>query len=114
MSREIRQAKAEAERARKRFAETLACVGAEMPGAVANQAWTEVRDKGSELADDAVEAVKKRPVAASAAVAAIGLFLARDQITSAASRLLNRRKGKRPAKKRPTKKGPAKSPAGEE
>jgi hypothetical protein len=103
MSREIREAKAEAERARKRFAETLASVGSEMPGAVASQAWTEVRDKGSELADDAVDAVKKRPVAASAVVAAFGLFLARDQIASAASKLLTRRKRKRPAKARPAK-----------
>jgi hypothetical protein len=99
MTEEIEEAKAEAERARQRFAESLARLGQEMPGAVASQAWEEVRDKSSELADDAVDAVKKRPIVASAAVAAVALFLGRNQIATAASRLVKNRKKTTKARK---------------
>ena len=100
MTADIERAKTEAERARRRFADSLAGLGQQMPGAVASKAWGEVRDKGSELADDAVEAVKSRPIAASAVVAAFGLFLARSQIATAASRLMAGRKADKPEKKK--------------
>jgi hypothetical protein len=57
------------------------------PTALANRAWTEVREKGGEIADEAVEAVKARPLMATGAVAAFFLFMARGRIASAASRL---------------------------
>ena len=58
------------------------------PGTLANQAWSGVREKSGEVADDAlhsvndmadgaVRAVKDRPVAASSVAAAILVFLLR-------------------------------------
>jgi succinate dehydrogenase hydrophobic anchor subunit len=94
MSAQIEEAKAESERARRRLASTVGAIQQRLsPSAVANHAWTGIRDKGSEIADDAVEAVKSRPAVASAAVAAFVLFLARGRIASTASRLLSREKG---------------------
>lgn len=84
----LEAARIEAERARRRFGVTMAGVQHRLkPGALADQAWTGVKDKGSELADGAVEAVKARPAAAVGAVAALFLFLARRPIVSGATRL---------------------------
>jgi hypothetical protein len=84
----LEAARIEAERARRRFGDTMANVQQRLkPGALADQAWTGVKDKGSELADGAVEAVKARPAAAAGAIAALFLFLARRPIVSGATRL---------------------------
>jgi uncharacterized protein DUF3618 len=83
-------AKQEAERARRRLAETAAELQQRLrPATLASHAWAGVKDKGGEIADDAVEAVKSRPVAVSAALAAFTLFLARAPIKSAVGRLLD-------------------------
>jgi hypothetical protein len=89
----IEQAKREADAARDDVASTLAALQQRLkPGALANQAWSGVRDKGTELADEAVEVVKARPAAAASVLAAFALFLARGQIVSAASRVVARAK----------------------
>jgi hypothetical protein len=78
----------EAELARQRLSTTLGELQARLrPGTLASNAWEGVKDKRGELADDAVEAVKARPVATGAALGAVLLFLARSPIRSAASRL---------------------------
>jgi hypothetical protein len=59
------------------------------PKALAGNAWEGVKDKGGMLADDAMQAVKGRPVAVSAVLAAFTLFLARAPIKSAVSRLFS-------------------------
>jgi ElaB/YqjD/DUF883 family membrane-anchored ribosome-binding protein len=93
MSERIEQAKRAADAAREELASTLTSLQAKLkPASLANQAWSGVRDKGSELADEAVEVVKARPAAAAAVLAAFGLFLARGQIVSAASRVVARAK----------------------
>lgn len=56
------------------------------PRTLANDAWEAAKVKGADLAEDAVDAVKKRPVAASGIVAALALFLARDPLKDAARR----------------------------
>jgi hypothetical protein len=85
---EIRRAKLAAEQARARFAATAAELQARLrPGTLANNAWEGVKDKGSELADDAVQAVKGRPRTVSAVLAVFTLFLAREPIRSAIGRL---------------------------
>jgi len=84
----IEAAKLEAERARQKLGTTLASLQQKLkPGSLADQAWTGVKDKGGELADGAVEAVKARPAAAAGAVAALFLFLARRPIVSGATKL---------------------------
>lgn len=60
------------------------------PATIASQAWEGVKDKSGELADDAVEAVRARPVAAASVLAAFTLFLARQPIKSAVSKLFSK------------------------
>ena len=84
MSGELADAKREAERARARLAATVGELSQRLkPATLASNAWEGVKDKSGELADDAVQAVKGRPVAVSAALAAFTLFLARAPIKSA-------------------------------
>ncbi|MDB5672553.1 MAG: hypothetical protein JWO25_3512 [Alphaproteobacteria bacterium] len=85
---EIINAKTQAELARRRLTGTVAELQTRLrPGTLASNAWEGVKDRSGDLADDAVEAVKARPVAAGAALGAFLLFLARSPIKHAASRL---------------------------
>jgi hypothetical protein len=87
---DLRQAKREAELARRRLAASAAELQQRLkPGTLASHAWAGVKDKSGDLAEDAVGAVKARPVAVSAALAAFALFLARTPIKAAVSRLLD-------------------------
>jgi hypothetical protein len=87
---ELVRARQDAERARRQLAETAAELQHRLrPGTIANNAWTGVKDRGGEIAEDAVHAVKERPVAVSAALAAFTLFLARAPIKHAVSRLFS-------------------------
>ena len=89
MSAELGRMKREAELARARFLATLSELQERLkPGNLASNAWEGVKDKSGELADGALEAVKGRPVAVSAALAGFALFLARKPITSAVSGLI--------------------------
>jgi len=54
------------------------------PKTLASEAWEKAKNKGADLAEDAVDAVKKRPVAVGGVVAALTMFLARDPIKDAA------------------------------
>jgi uncharacterized protein DUF3618 len=81
----------EADAARQRLLATAAELQERLrPGTIASNAWEGVKDKSGELADDAVDAVKARPVAAASVLAAFTLFLARAPIKSAVSRLFGR------------------------
>lgn len=87
---DIRLAKQEAELARRRLAGTAAELQQRLkPGTLAHNAWAGVKDKGGEIADDAVEAVKARPVPVAAALTAFTLFLARAPLKAAVSRLFS-------------------------
>ena len=87
---EISQAKRDAERARRRLAATASELQQRLkPGSLANHAWEGVKDRGGELADGAVVAVRSRPMIVSAALAAFTLFLARRPLASAATRLFS-------------------------
>ena len=55
------------------------------PKTLANEAWEKAKVKGADLAEDAVDAVKKRPVATGGVVAALTMFLAREPIKDAMS-----------------------------
>ena len=93
-------ARAEAERARARFAGTARELQARVsPATLARGAWDSAKVKGADLAEDAVDAVRSRPVVATGVLVAATLFLAREPMLELASRLAN---GK-PPKKKPTK-----------
>jgi hypothetical protein len=89
---ELKRAKQEAEQARRRLAATAAELQQRLkPGTIASNAWAGVKDKSGEMADDAVEAVKARPVPVAAALTVFTLFLARSPIKSAVSWLFSGR-----------------------
>lgn len=96
---EIEQARREARRARARFEHTLAETQDRFrPGNLAEEAWDEVKEKGADLADGALKAVKKRPAAVSVALGAFALFLARAPLKRAVSGLISPDKGSKKAK----------------
>jgi hypothetical protein len=90
MTAELTRARREADSARERFFATASELQARLrPGNLASNAWEGVKDKSGELADDAMQAVKGRPVAVSAVLAAFTLFLARAPIKSAVTSLIS-------------------------
>lgn len=86
--------------------------------------WEQAKNKGADLAEDAVDAVAKRPVAVGSVVAALAMFLARDPLKKATVKLYDvmtplfeprtkavALKEKQPARQaRPPSKRPARSP----
>jgi hypothetical protein len=75
------------------------------PSHIARDAWEAAKEKGVDLAEDAVDAVRTRPVAATGAVAALALFIAREPLMELAGRLMKRkRKGEPKAKAKPNRK----------
>lgn len=86
----LQQAKHEAVQARARLETTVADLQQRLrPGSLAGEAWGGVKDKGADLADGAMQAVKKRPGAVSLALGAFALFLARRPIKRAVTRLVS-------------------------
>lgn len=82
----LEQAQREVEQAKKRLASTLGTLQYRLkPATLMTNAWDGVRDKSSELADDAIQAVKDRPATASGVLAAFLIFLARDPLWSLVS-----------------------------
>lgn len=59
------------------------------PHTLVRDLWEGAKDKGAGLAEEAVDAVRKRPVVAGGVIAALALFLGRDPIMEYASKLLN-------------------------
>lgn len=85
---ELKGARGEAERARKRFMTTLAALQYRLhPKTIANHAREGVKEKSRDLAEDAIQAVRDRPAAVSGVAAGIVLFLARKPLWSAISDL---------------------------
>ena len=79
------------------------------PRTLARGAWQGAKGKGADLAEDAVDAVRARPLAAGGAVAALTLFLAREPLTDLAKRMFGSKKKPAAAKRR--KSGPKPAPA---
>lgn len=83
----VAEARAEAERAKAALVETARELQQRLaPKTLASEAWEKAKNKGADLAEDAVDAVKRRPVAAGGIVAALTMFLAREPIKDAAMR----------------------------
>lgn len=59
------------------------------PRHLASEAWEKAKVKGADMAEEAVDAVKRRPVAAGGAVAALLMFLARDPIKDGVVRMVD-------------------------
>lgn len=53
------------------------------PKTLASEAWEKAKDKGADIAEGAVDAVAKRPVAVGGVLAAVAMFLAREPLKAA-------------------------------
>ena len=105
---EIAAARINAERARARMMSSAHALQERLsPRVLAQNAWEGAKIKGADLAEDAVDAVRARPLAATGVVAAITMFLARDPLIDLAGRIVGGSKDKksrrRPARKKETK-----------
>ena len=97
---EVAAARIEAERARARLMETARQLQDRLsPGNLAQSAWEGAKSKGADLAEEAVDAVRRRPAIASGVVAAIALFLAREPLIDMAGKLADGVGSKRKTKK---------------
>lgn len=96
------------------------------PKTIAGEVWEKAKDKGADIAEGAVDAVAKRPLAVGSVVAAIAMYLAREPLKQATVKfydvmtplfeprsksvaLKKKQTAKRP--KAPARKPPAKGPA---
>jgi hypothetical protein len=98
---EIAAARVEVERSRSRLIST----GHELqerlsPRTLARSTWEGAKIKGADLAEDAVDAVRSRPFAATGVVAAIAVFLARQPLMDLAGKLAGGASKKRTTSKR--------------
>jgi len=104
---EIAAARFEADRARSQLMTTAHRLQNRIsPGTLAQNAWEGAKDKGASLAENAVDAVRSRPVAATSVMAAIALFLAREPLMDLAGRATDkvRSKTRRKSKTKSTEK----------
>ena len=72
------------------------------PSHLARDAWEAAKSKGADVAEEAVDAVRKRPIAAGGAVAALALFIAREPLMDLAGKLMSSKPKKKPARGRRT------------
>ena len=94
-SPEIAAARSEVERRRLRLMNSAHELQERLsPKVLARDAWQGAKEKGADLAEDAVDAVRARPLAATGVVAAVTMFLAREPLIDLAGKLLNGAKGK--------------------
>jgi hypothetical protein len=85
---EIAAARIEVERRRSRLMATAHRLQNRLaPATLARNTWQGAKEKGADLAEDAVDAVRARPLAASGVVAAITMFLAREPLMDLAGKL---------------------------
>jgi hypothetical protein len=97
---QVAAARIKAEKARAQLMETARELQERLsPAVLAHNAWQGAKTKGADLAEDAVDAVRRRPAIASGIVAAIALFLAREPLIDAGKKLTRGTKTKRKPKK---------------
>lgn len=99
-SGDIAAARAEAERRRARVMATAQELQERLsPKTLARGAWQGAKEKGADLTENAVDAVRSRPLAASGVVAAITMFLAREPLMDLAGKLIGGVNDKRKSRK---------------
>ena len=106
-SPEIVAARVDAERRRARVMATAHELQERLsPKVLARDAWQGAKDKGADLAENAVDAVKSRPLTTGGVIAAITMFLAREPLMDLAGSVING--GKEKGKTRRSRKAPSK------
>lgn len=80
----IAAARIEVARTRAAMLETARELQARLqPSTLAGDVWEKAKDKGADLAEGAVDAVAKRPLAVGGVVAALAMYLAREPLKRA-------------------------------
>jgi hypothetical protein len=99
-SPEILAARAEVDRSRARVMASAQELQERLsPKVLAKGAWQGAKEKGADLAEDAVDAVRSRPLTATGVVAAVTMFLAREPLIDLAGRLADNVGEKRKSRK---------------
>ena len=81
------------ELARARFLDTLQDLTDQLePRRLVRELWEDAKVKGADLAEEAVDAVKSRPIAVTGVAAAFAMFLAREPIAELAGKLIGGKK----------------------
>jgi hypothetical protein len=100
----VEAARIEVERSRAQMLDTAKLIQHRLePGKLTRDAWETAKDKGAGLAEDAVDAVRRRPYAAGGVVAAIALFIAREPVKELFGKLtdaMTSKKAPKPSKKK--------------
>lgn len=104
---EVAAARIRADRARARLVESVRAFETPLlelrsqltPSHLIGDAWDAAKSKGADLAEDAVDAARARPLVATGVVAAITMFLAREPLKDLAGQLINEASAKRKARK---------------
>ena len=97
---QVKAAEFRVDRARAKVIGTLQELSQQVqPHRLVEEAWEKAKDKGADLAENAVDAVRARPLTATGVVAAITMFLAREPLMGLAGKLVGGAKGKK-AKRR--------------
>ena len=87
---EIAAARSEVERRRARLMSTAQTLQDRLsPKTLARGAWEGAKEKGADLAEKGVDAVRARPLAATGVVAAITMFLAREPLMDLAHKMMD-------------------------
>ena len=98
----IKSAEFEVDRTRTRLLATLNELSHQFePHRLMQEVWEKAKDKGADLAEDAVDAVRARPIASTGVVAAITMFLAREPLMDLAGKLVDGAKGKSKKRRKP-------------
>lgn len=89
----IADAERKVDLAREQVLDTLRTLAHELePRKLARELWEDAKVKGADLAEEAVDAVKSRPIAATSVAAAVAMFLAREPIADLAGKWLGGKK----------------------
>jgi hypothetical protein len=97
---EVAAARIQVERSRARLMGTAHQLQERLsPKTIATNAWQGAKEKGADLAEDAVDVVRARPLAAGGVVAALTMFLAREPLIDLAGSLWGSSKTKRKTRK---------------
>ena len=87
---EITAARSEVERSRGRLMSTAHELQDRIsPKTLARNTWQGAKEKGADLAENTVDAVRSRPFATGGVVAAITMFLAREPLMDLAGKLVD-------------------------
>ena len=87
---EITAARVEVERSRGRLMSTAHELQDRIsPKTLARNTWQGAKEKGADLAENTVDAVRARPLAVGGVVAAITMFLAREPLMDLAGKLVD-------------------------